>query len=612
MKQVLPFVPISDGESLVSWISRFARVQCDVSVPTFLEMFGVSQYDVRMANPSAIEKLSGISGIPAERLLLASFQSMGKRRYRYAAQEFSLEFFSRSPMKFCPHCVSEDMLKHNERWPLPVGRLYWVLSPVRACAVHNVSLVEIPSIGTSASFVDLSAHLPSLSRLSELAASSPKIQPSGLQTYVESRFSGEQAYAWLDNQDIDQASKATEMLGACIEYGAHFEHAKLTESQWRVAGQVGFEFTSKGPKGIRDCLVTLQRKTEKSVHQSGPQGVFGQLYKWLHFSKSEKPAGPIREVLREHILDTMAVKPGRVLLGKKVEMSRRQTVATLSAQFDIHVDTVALALRKFGLISSSEPSESTIVTVPAKEAEEVMRRLSRAVPIARVPGYVGCSRTHAQALVKKGPLFSVVQDNGHDSGRHKGVDSRDLDRMMESIYEYSEAVNAARFGMANIAETSSTLHVPFVSIVRALLDGKLKQVEALEGTRSLYSVFVNLQEVSKVLRLQTGKPGVTISDTARELKLSSQAVTYILSTTNKEGRPYLKKCGQLRHMGAMRDLIDPKSLDEFKATYKKLSDVCERKPTKMRKLREELELKGIAPEWDPRSVRAEFFKTVDL
>lgn len=184
--------------------------------------------------------------------------------------------------------------------------------------------------------------------------------------------------------------------------------------------------------------------------------------------------------------------------------------------------------------------------------------------------------------------------------------------MMESIYENSEVVNAARFGMVNIAETSASLHVPFVSIVRALLDGKLKHLEVLEGTRSLFSVFVNLQEVSKVLRLQTGKPGVTISDWARELKLSSQAVTYIWSTTNKEGRPYLKKCGQLLHMEAMKDLIDPASLDEFKATYKKLSDVCERKPTKMPELREELEVKGIVLEWDPRSVRAEFFKTVDL
>ncbi len=157
-----------------------------------------------------------------------------------------------------------------------------------------------------------------------------------------------------------------------------------------MAGRIGFEFTSRGEQGVREGLAIIQRKPEKSVAHSGPQGAFGQLYKWLHFSKAEKPVGPIREVLREHILDTMAVKSGRTLLGKKVGASRRQTIATLSDQFDIHADTVALALQKFGMISRNQAQQNVLETVPAKEAEDLMRMLSRAVPVARIPGYVGC------------------------------------------------------------------------------------------------------------------------------------------------------------------------------------------------------------------------------
>ncbi len=160
---------------------------------------------------------------------------------------------------------------------LPVGRLLWVTSPVRTCSIHQVPLIAEPSSGISASFADISAYLPPFPQLKELAKSAQQIQVSGLQTYVEDRFSGAERHAWLDSQDIDLATKATEMLGACIEFGAHFEHTKLSESQWDMAGRIGFEFTSRGEQGVREGLAIIQRKPEKSVAHSGPQGVFGQL-----------------------------------------------------------------------------------------------------------------------------------------------------------------------------------------------------------------------------------------------------------------------------------------------------------------------------------------------
>ncbi len=240
------------------------------------------------------------------------------------------------------------------------------------------------------------------------------------------------------------------------------------------------------------------------------------------------------------------------------------------------------------MISRNQAQQNVFETVPANEAEDLMRMLSRAVPVSRIPGYVGCSRTHAQALVKNGPLYSVVQDNGKDSGRHKGVDSRALDRMMENVYAQGKEVTKASFGMANIAETSAALKVPFVIIIQAIIGGKLREVETQFDTNSLFSVFVNLQEVTQVLRLQTGAAGVSISDAARELKLTTHAVKHILSARDDEGQPYLKTCGQFRHMGTMRDLIEPVTLDDFKSKFKKLSDVCGRMPTKIRKLREDL------------------------
>ncbi|MFD1807949.1 hypothetical protein ACFSHQ_06595 [Gemmobacter lanyuensis] len=42
---------------------------------------------------------------------------------------------------------------------------------------------------------------------------------------------------------------------------------------------------------------------------------FGRLYQWLQFNSNDKPFGPIREVVREFILDNFPIQPGIDLLG---------------------------------------------------------------------------------------------------------------------------------------------------------------------------------------------------------------------------------------------------------------------------------------------------------
>ncbi len=183
---------------------------------------------------------------------------------------------------------------------------------------------------------------------------------------------------------------------------------------------------------------------------------------------------------------------------------------------------------------------------------------------------------------------------------------------MEQVYSAGVSVEKTSFGLANVAEESATSHVAFADILRVIIWGELSQVETLEGSKSLHSVFFSLQEVSEVLGLQTGDAGVTISDAARYLRLSSQAVTYILSTKDGKDEPYLETCGQLWHVGKMRDNINSKLLDEFKSKYQKLTDFCELKIALTNQKRSELEAMGIYPEWNLRNFKVEYFRVSDL
>ena len=60
---------------------------------------------------------------------------------------------------------------------------------------------------------------PADADLEALVAAAPRREVSPLQTYVETRLDGGAGPAWLDGQDVEQASKTCEMLGAALLFG---------------------------------------------------------------------------------------------------------------------------------------------------------------------------------------------------------------------------------------------------------------------------------------------------------------------------------------------------------------------------------------------------------
>ena len=88
---------------------------------------------------------------------------------------------------------------------------------------------------------------------------------SPLQAYVASRLEGELGPAWLDDQQVDLGTRATEMLGACLVFGAHVDLPTLSEDQWDAAGAAGFELTARGEDGIREGFGEM-------LHRLPPEG----------------------------------------------------------------------------------------------------------------------------------------------------------------------------------------------------------------------------------------------------------------------------------------------------------------------------------------------------
>lgn len=156
--------------------------------------------------------------------------------------------------------------------------------------------------------------------------------------------------SWMDSQPIDLANRSTEMLRACVEFGAHTAFSKLNEDNWDHAAKVGYEFTSRGEKGIRNGLRYLLNSSEKNQSQSGPQGTFGGLFHWVQAERGVKHIGPFKEVFREFILDNVRVELGTLLFGSVVDQARVHSVASLARKYALHPKTVRSALTKSGLL----------------------------------------------------------------------------------------------------------------------------------------------------------------------------------------------------------------------------------------------------------------------
>lgn len=607
-----PFVPMLPGESFVSWFSRFARVQCDMTSKDFASFLRLPLESVEKTQLTAVTRMHELSGIPAEQLELGGYKQLRYRVYQHRGETFHSEFVSPSQYSICPCCLVNDIVNTNASFGLPVGQINWAFVPIRTCPIHSVPLVRCKRLTGGMPFQDVAANAPEMERLLQFASSAQKRELSGLQCYVAARLEGKSGSKWLDNQMIDLASRATEMLGACIEFGPFVNLPSLTQSQWDLAGQIGFSYTSRGDIGVREGLEVIQKNVTCSRTHVGPQGVFGVLYQWIQFKQNSKPVGPFREVFREHILDTIPISVGTDLFGETVERRRRHSVASLSQEFDVHPNTVQNALIRSGMLPRDYDPARHLGAVSVLKSERLMKKMLRSVPVSRIPDYLGCKRPQVANLIKEKILVPIEGERDGRRSISQGVVADDLDAFLRQLRERGKEVCSASDGMQCIVEMAETLKVPSIDIVKLLLRRGLNRVELLSEKLRFASVLVDEAEVAMKLGVRNGCRGVTITETARSLGLSMRSVEQLLNADTSSETPALRACGQVRHMGRMRNLVDPESIAIFRSTFQRVSDVAADLGKSVQEARTHLEGKGVFPVWDTEKIGAEIYRVADI
>lgn len=100
------------------------------------------------------------------------------------------------------------------------------------------------------------------------------------------------------------------MIGAVLGHGQQIRLRSLSRQERSDAVDQGFSCYREGQGGVMEAFDKIQARSSARAVQAGPLAVYGRLYDWLDGGAKLIDPGPIRPLLREHILSHTSMTKG--------------------------------------------------------------------------------------------------------------------------------------------------------------------------------------------------------------------------------------------------------------------------------------------------------------
>lgn len=501
MKRIFPRVPFQPDETPMSWAARQAAFHTGGRVVPFLNDLGIPSMDLVRGKVSAVERLCDTTGEELEPVVRNTIATVGNRRFSLRSQEFAAEFTTGAVTRFCPLCLEEDVAGQGDHSAALRPRLFWRLSPVRTCSKHLVPLSDI-RLGN---WNDVNHELQSM--CAEIAVEQSAVrdrksrQPSPLQNYVVERFEGSKGHEWLDLQNVDQVSRTSEMLGGLMVYGPDQKASEMSEDDWDAAGRASWPLMTQGPEQVQEFLTqTLKGRLTRNGRPS-PRGAFGMLYGWLFSSRLSKNPGPIRDLVREVVIDQVPLVPGQSLLGKPVPHPRLACLSSIASAEGIHSKTLENVLRVAGVVGEKPPIEGAPnVVLDYARAKELIDNTRYAIPVTRVPDMLSASRPIVAALIDLGELTRIQEHGELKSKLGKAIDARSIQKALTFLRATGRTVGEPPRGYVSLAKAAEKTRINLRAILELLFRQFLDHVYLLDGYAGFDAVLVSPDEISECVR----------------------------------------------------------------------------------------------------------------
>lgn len=457
MGRLVPDVPYDPAETLHSWVARLAAVHTGLGTDRILADLGVCRDDLARGGGDAIARLAEATGAREDQLRAGAIV-VRLRDVLFRGADFAKASLSPRVDRVCPACLAEDGGRANLR-----HRLIWCVRPVRWCLRHGTPL-HATSGGPSIDIreVEIGSALPSAMP-----------DPPAYATWVADRLRGAvEPSGWLEAQTMEQVLTASGMLGAVLLHGHGVRATSLDDEQREAATDRGFASLLDSPEGVDAALDDIRAASHARAAQAGPLAMYGGLYDWLDRRANHLDPGPIRSLLRNHIVRHSALAAGEIVLGEAVDRRLSHTIGSLSAVTGIERRRLGRLLVLLGHVPAElSDVEAGRIVFPAVQLEQFCADLSDAVLLHDVPDYLLASRYQVQAMYAVGILKTVVPVEERGEVRNVAFARRHLDDVLDRIEALPVRAPVDAVGMLSIAETCRRGASVTVDLIGRILDG---------------------------------------------------------------------------------------------------------------------------------------------
>ncbi|WP_422072041.1 TniQ family protein [Tranquillimonas rosea] len=507
-----PHIPFDPEESPLSYAAGLAGVHIGDRLVRFLRDFEIEPQDMAANKEGALRRLAEVSGAPLGDLRANAAVPFGERTYELRGELVAAEFLASPYTVFCPACLAEDDRTGRRR-----GRWEWSLAVVRTCSRHEIPLVRQAKGPWDDAFRELEYIVPE--RDENLQALIEKAAPRSVsphQEYVIRRLDGKAGPEWLDAQSLEQAVRATELLGVLVEHGPGQKLPDLTWDDWDHAGRVGFGFTSLGEDGIREALEAQFRKFDDASGTPGARKIFRYLYEASAYSDSHKEPGDIARILRDVITENIAMPAGTTVLGVKLRERRLHTVASLAREQSLDSRTLRAVLVAAGVIPEKAPAHFPI---PVDKGREVAARMKRTVKVASLWKDSNFTRPIVDQLFADRLLTPIYKGRPGTKGRtQKAVDCKEIAMLVGKLHAKAVELGAETDGLVPVSKAAEKAKVPAITVVHMILGGFLECVFRLAGQDGIVALRVDPEEIKR--HRATCAKGLSVMEAVASLKIS--------------------------------------------------------------------------------------------
>jgi hypothetical protein len=424
-----PMLPFDPQETLTSYADRLSMYHTGRGMARLLKDFGIHREHFVSGRPEAVAGLAEATGHPCadlHRNAIRVFQRGGEFRGEPTSKSFLLP----QAKRYCPVRLVEDGSPTDWKFRLIRGFRH-----VQRCDRHGVWLT--PTGNAAATCLRVA--------LNEVPVAQPVNASEETPIYLDwlrARLEGDGPpdASWLADQTLEQVLAASEMIGGVLQHGHKVKLTRLSPAEIEEATDIGFSIYSEGPDAVEKALDTIRQTSPANAVQAGPLAYYRALFDWLDRRSNSIDPGPIRDILRNHIVKHSAVEPGTTVLGVEITERRYHTLYSLAAVVGIDRSRLSRLLKKLGEIPANVTEvECGRMVFEAATTIPMVEAFKTAVPLRDVPEYLGASKRQVEALYREGIVLPLVPRSGPGSVRHVVFGRKHLDELLAKIASLPEA-----------------------------------------------------------------------------------------------------------------------------------------------------------------------------